>query len=909
MPCQMKRTNSLKNDNNRIFLQYTVLFCIFAAGIFCALIIFQRSFMQFRDAYTQGAFRLLELRNQAGSLARGDGFSFWSWYEGPGIDEPLDNFIEAGMIAGALFPQKYVELGLTAAALFRMYLGGIAFILMGKEVGLSRRQNLIGSLLYVFSACFIGMAIRQSEMLLNAYLFPLLVCTAERVYKKKNPLPFMLVVAYYTAVAIYNAYMSAIVIIIYILIRYWHYNDKFDGKEYALTAGRFMLYGVLGILLSAFTSLFSIETLRRASSDSSLDPFGLLFDGHQYAVFGKMLLGSAATYDYVDIGIPILIIMLLPVAACRCTRKTTNIIMFIMLFVMMMFPFFNSMFNGFGYVSFRWSYMLLFFAVWSGAEQFDAEVLKDKKAIAAAFAGLCAAVLWAVGPNLAGETNIGLSGKFFWLVQLLAGLALLIVLNHIRKTGRISKGTTAMVLIISCGALSLGWSAGFYGNRENFAEVGTVHNQLEKSTLRVSDQIGDEGFYRVDSVDGINRHAELRFPANENIWWKSNNLFIYNSRIPETLTAFNVELGNSYGYARRVYMLSNENRMGLDFLYGVRYFLGNDTKKKGHANSDNYAGYGFEPVKSIDGVAVYKNKYDTGLGFVYDKAVSEEEFKKLDSLNKEEALMQAAVIPEEELKDIENVKLVSADELEYDIKDIDYKIAKNDGLKIEEGKIKAEKEDASLTLKADDIPDCQLMLSFDNLRRNADGDDNGSSYEINAGDGKVKREIEVIKSRQGVDDLLNHDLNMGHYKGDAEIKLVFERKGTYTFDGIHLYAMSTGLFDKYAKECTDRSLKVSDYDGNSVKGTVESDKDGILFLSIPVHRCWDIYIDGEKAEPIEDMNLTFIGAYVPAGKHEVVLKYNNRFVKAGSLITVLSSLGIAMLLIKERKTRRNQTAD
>lgn len=909
MPCQMERTNSIKSDNKRIFLQYSVLFCIFAAGIFCALIIFQRSFMQFRDAYTQGVFRLLELRNQAGSILSGDGFSFWSWYEGPGIDEPLENFIEAGMIVGALFPQKYIELGLTAAALFRMYLGGIAFILLGKEVGLSRRQNLIGSLLYVFSACFIGMAVRQSEMLLNAYLFPLLVWAAERVYKNKSPLPFILVVAYYTAVAIYNAYMSAIVIIIYILIRYWHYHDKFDGKEYASIAGRFALYGVLGILLSAFTSLFSIETLRRASSDSSLDPFGLLFDGHQYAVFGKMLLGSAATYDYVDIGIPILIIMFIPVAVYRCTRKTTNIIMFIILFVMMMFPFFNSMLNGFGYVSFRWSYMLLFFAVWSGIEQFDADILKDRKAIAAAFAGLCAAGLWAVGPYIAGETKIGLSGKFFWLVQLAAGLTLLFVLIHIRKIGHISKGVTALVLIISCGALSLGWSAGFYGNRDNFAKVGTVHKQLEKSTLRVSDLIEDDGFYRVDSVDGINRHAELRFPANENIWWKTNNLFIYNSRIPETLTDFNVELGNSYGYARRVYMLSNENRMGLDFLYGVRYFLGNDTKKKGYKNSDNYAGYGFELEKNIDGVEVYKNKYDAGLGFVYDKAITESDFAEMDSLIKEQAMMQAAVIPAEELKNTKGIRAVSADELEYDIQDIDYKITKIDGLKIDEGKIKAKKENASMTLKAEDIPDCQLMLSFDNLRRNADGDDSGSSYEINAGDGKVKREIEVLKSRQGVDDLLNHDLNMGHYKGAAEIKVVFERKGTYTFDGIHLYAMSTGLFNKYAKELTGRSFKVKEYSENSVKGTVESDKDGILFLSIPVHKCWDIYIDGEKAEPIEDMNLTFTGAYVPAGRHEVMLKYNNRYVKLGSLITALSILCIIVLLRKERNIRNNQTED
>ena len=899
----MKRANSLEIDNKKIFLQYSVLFCIFAAGIFCALIIFQRSFMQFRDAYTQGVFRLLELRNQAASIAKGEGFSFWSWYEGTGMDEPLDNFIELGFFAGALFPQKYVELGLTVAALFRMYLGGIAFILMGKEAGLSRRQNLIGSLLYVFSACFIGMAVRQSEMLLNAYLFPLLVWTAERVYKKKSPLPFILVVAYYTAVAIYNAYMSAIIIVIYILLRYWHYNDSFDGKNYASTIWRFVLYGVIGIMLSAFTSVFSIATIQRASADNSLDPFGILFDKHQYAVFGKMILGSATTYDYDDIGIPIAILMLLPVAVSKCSRKKTNVIMFIMLFAMMMFPFFNSMFNGFSYVSFRWSYMLLLFAVWSGVEQFDITALSEKRNIALAFIGLFAAGAWAVGPYLLGETSIGLSGKFFWMVQIIAGLSLLLLFNHIRKAGEISKRATLIVLIISFVSLSLGWSAGFYGNRNNFAEVGTVHKQLEKSTLRVSDQIQDEGFYRVDSVDGINRHAELRFPANENIWWKSNNLFIYNSRIPETLTGFNVELGNSYGYARRVYMLSNENRMGLDYLYGVRYYLGNDTKKKGYKDSDYYVGYGFEPVKDIDGVKIYKNKYDVGLGFVYDKAITEGDFEKLDSLYKEQALMQAAVVPEDEMGDTGNTVITDADKLEYDVKDLPYEIAKQDGLTVEEGKIEAKKEDASMTILAKDIPDCQLMVSFDNLLRNARGNENGGSYEIYASDGKVKREVEVLKSRQGVDDLVNHDLNMGHHKGNAEIKIVFERKGTYTFDGIHLYAMSTALYDKYAKADEENRFKVNDYDERRVKGTVDSAEGGILFLSIPVHAGWDVYIDGEKVEMIDDLNLTFTGAYVPAGKHDVELKYNNRFVKIGSLITFFSAVCLVLLLHKERRNK------
>jgi uncharacterized membrane protein YfhO len=901
----MRKTNNSENDNKRIFLQYSVLFCIFTAGIFCALIIFQRSFMQFRDSYTQGVFRLLEVRNQARSIASGEGFSFWSWYEGPGMDEPLENFIEPGMIVGALFPQKFVELGLTVAALFRMYLGGIAFILLGRETGLSRRQNLIGSLFYVFSACFIGMAVRQSEMLLNAYLFPLLVWTAERVYKNKSPLPFILTVAFYTAIAIYNAYMSAIVIVIYILIRYWHYNDKFEAKEYLSIVGRFMLYGILGILLSAFTSLFSIATLRRASTDSSIDPVGLLFSKQDYAEFGKIFLGSATTYDYLDIGIPVLLLMLIPVAISRCTKKSTNTIMFIILFVMMMFPFFNSMFNGFGYVSFRWSYTFLLFAVLTGVEQFDASVLKDKKSIALALIGLLVIGIWAVGPNLIGWTSIGISGKFFWLVQLSAGLVLLLVLNHIRKTGQISKRTTAFVLLISFGALSLGWSAGFYGNRNNFAKIGTVHKNLEKSTLRVSNQIEDEGFYRIDSVDGINRHAELRFPANENIWWESNNLFIYNSRIPETLTDFNVQLGNSYGYARRVYVLSNENRAGLDYLYGVRYYLGSDSKKKGFEDSDNYAGYGFELYKTIDGVKVYKNKYDVGLGFVYEKAISEDEFEALDSLYKEQAMMQAAVVSEDEMKDIEDTNLVKADALEYDVKDLPYEIVAQDGLTIEDGKITAKGKDASFTIKVKDIPDSQLVVSFDNLVRHIKQIKDGASYEVYASDGKVTRKAIVQRSRQGVDNLVNHDLNLGYQSGDAEIKITFERDGVYTFDGIHIHAMSTPLYDKHAKECMENCFKVTEYDEKKVSGTVESDKGGILFLSIPVHAGWDVYIDGEKAELIDDLNLTFTGAYVSAGKHEVMLKYDNKYVKIGSLISLICA-GIIVLVLRRDRIRRKQ---
>ena len=168
-----------RKEGFKVFLFYTVLFCIFTACIFAVLILFHRSFIQFHDAYKQGAFRLVELQNQLHNIRSGNGFLFWSWYEGPGLDEPLENFVDPCAILGSMFPPRYLELGFTFAALLRMYLSGLAFLIMGREVRLADRQNLIGAVLYVFSACFIGLALRQSEHLINAYLFPLLIASVD----------------------------------------------------------------------------------------------------------------------------------------------------------------------------------------------------------------------------------------------------------------------------------------------------------------------------------------------------------------------------------------------------------------------------------------------------------------------------------------------------------------------------------------------------------------------------------------------------------------------------------------------------------------------------------------------------------------------------------------------------------
>jgi len=81
----------------------------------------------------------------------------------------------------------------------------------------------------------------------------------------------------------------------------------------------------------------------------------------------------------------------------------------------------------------------------------------------------------------------------------------------------------------------------------------------------------------------------------------------------------------------------------------------------------------------------------------------------------------------------------------------------------------------------------------------------------------------------------------------------------------------------------------------------------VLFLSIPVHESWDIYVDGVKTEPVENVNITFKGVFVPAGSHEIELVYNNRYVKAGCLLTLLGLVITAFIIRREKRSGDRQS--
>ena len=867
----MKNLRPLKSTSSTI-LTYTILFIVLMAGIFALFILQGRSFVNNSDAYDQGYFWTAEMGNSLRSLFGGDGYPLWSWDRGPGLDTklPIDPF----MVIASLFPAGKIELGYTIAIILRLYFAGIAFIFFCKEVYLDNYKALIGALCYVSSSYTINVSLVQGQFIDLFILFPLLVMSVDRIYKGKSPVPFMLIVGITTGINYYLAYMAAIGIIIYIVFRYFAYKE-FRLKDYLIFIGRFTVYGIVGIMISAIYVYVTIKTVSGASTGES-PALSLFYDMPHYLGSMKRFVSAGYTFGYKYIGIPILLILVLPAFKGKPSIKATHVIMSIIMILMALTPFCGSMFNAFSYETKRWFFMLIFFLTWCAVEHLDLDELAKWRNVIIMLLWWCVLTFTTLGFAYLDITgNLKLRELAFIGGNLAAGFVMIIFIalgGRVIKSIRIRQTLLTLAVI---GTLVIVWNCSFLHRiDEKYFRYGEINKQLEESTQRAGALIKDDGFYRIDMVDWINAHLKADQPVNENLWWRSNTIYLYDSKIPSRLSEFNRLLGNNMGYSKRVYVQSNGNRMGLDFLYGIKYFLGDDIKND-RLGADAYAGYAFDYMDELDGVRVFKSRYDSSLGFLYDKYMTESEFQKLSRLEREQALLQALVVPDDEVEIMDETMQITADDIETDINDVPYEIIDTDGITVDGNSFTADAKDASMTLYVGGVENSQLVVSFDNLRRVNDAGEDIGNFKLKCKSSKLQSEASNKKNNQTIAGIVDYDLNMGYYDSyDGTLKIKVTEPGRYEFDKLYVSAMSTENFDKYANERCESVYEVTDRRSDKVTGTINAKEDGYMFLSIPVNTNWNVYIDGGQVAEIHNANIAFFATPVTKGTHKVELRYD-----------------------------------
>ena len=88
-------------------------------------------------------------------------------------------------------------------------------------------------------------------------------------------------------------------------------------------------------------------------------------------------------------------------------------------------------------------------------------------------------------------------------------------------------------------------------------------------------------------------------------------------------------------------------------------------------------------------------------------------------------------------------------------------------------------------------------------------------------------------------------------------------------------------------------MVISAFNDTHISASVDSDREGLMFTSIPYNSGWDVYVDGAKTKT-RGFYDAFLAFEVKPGIHEIEFKYHSPGFGAGILITLVS---IALFLI------------
>lgn len=936
---------------SRQVLVYTALFLVTALCTYALFLVLPRTFLSNADGNIDGIAQQYpvysEIKRSIGGLLTGQS---WSWDLGLGDDALMEfstKILNPLTYLVILFPQKYLDIGFTLMVLISQYLSGLAFIVFGRKIGFNYVQNVYGGICYAFCGWIIQSILRQGTFLIATILFPLLILGVEKILRRESPLPFIMSVTAYAIYSMQWAYTSGIAVILYVAVRLIA-SAKDEGRGIKNPILRLVSSGIAGIMIAGPVLIWNIYKVSGTTVGSTVeDP--IFYSLSQYIEIPTgFFLTTPTTNAYTVLGMPSICIILIPVALKGIKERKPQAIMALGLFILSLLPITGSIFNGFSYSVGRWYYILAFFMIWSCIDRLNVATFKDSKNIKLMRSWIAVLAAWGIGVCylLLGIID---SPK---ALSILAGVLTAAMFIAILSKGDVEKNRKynmllAAVLIVNIVAyVNTNLFPGLGGQIHTLCQVGRIESDFSNSTQRIGAtlQQQEDGFYRIDQVDGYTDTRIARVRANENMYFGNRSIYTYLSTMSKSWHKFNKAVGNNAGYFDRTTSYSNDNREGLDYLLGVRYFLGNSPDKKPGAN--DYAGYGFETYKTIDGIDVLKNKYDAGLGVTYESYITESELKEYAPLEREQVMLQTAVVPDDAAESIEEssaLKHSLKSEIRTDVEEISVQLSDFNNIDHEttqDGGVLSVHNDGStagsFNITLPDLNNCRVMLAFEGfIRDDCDFDTElklkGKTFKGNkfaetvkrasyVDDEKFKIEVkygDVVKAaqmrkgkNQGFADIENFYINLGYFdKIEGAVSVNIDRVGIYNYKAIKAYAVPMDIYDEAVSKLEDRALEIYEFDGKSVKGGVKADSDSLLYLSLLESDGWTFYLDGERLsrdKVIKDTNIAFTGVLIPEGNHTIEMKYQTPFLLQG---TIMSLLGVALAFIISRRKEKSITQD
>jgi len=778
----------------------------------------------------------------------------WGWYDfsiGMGTDIVqyiYQWYMEPLNLFYAFFDAKAAETVYAVLLFVRLYLCGISFLILTSLFEKNYMARVTGALVYVFSGYTLFTGTKAAPFLVAMILLPLIFESAERVRCGKSPVRFMLLIAYSAVFSFYFLFMNSILLAIYVL------TDVFARKEKLHVAVRYIAgligYYLVGLCIGCVTFLSSVAGFLGSSrSGGARNVMSFLhYDLEYYKALGLNMFHPSITHDYwAVIGFsPFVFLSVLMLLRRKDMIATRLKWGWLVCLAGVCAPLFGCLMNGGKVANNRWLYALV----------------------------------------LVGAITV--SSTYQNITDWLGGLFGCGAEKTMKKVGMVL-WNLCLLSTIAMGGYQL-FSENGEGFVTEFHKKGSGYRVMTNSSNMEMSGIDDTSLYRVDNT---------KTPKTASSAWVEGG---YHGLVTNA-SGYSREMAEYYRFFENTGVFTSFRLAGMDnatiltTLAGVKYY----TVPEGQ---EARIPYGYEHVKG----KIYQNKNAVPFSYGYDTFITESEAEKMTPVQKQEAVLQAAIVDEATASELSAQGLgeTTAKDIDTGSEELSFELTLQDGISVsEDGTLyRTSKENAGFDMEIRDIPGAgEIYIEWKGLEI-LSGDVTAATIEMRENDvvmSNVSFQKKHATYSSGND---TYAANVGYSEKDVrKIHVSFTKKAEYKVDEIKVYYLPLTGYEAKLEERTKEALHVTSWTDNRIVGDVKAQKQRLLCLPVIYSDGWKVKVNG-KEQMLCKVNLMYCGVLLEEGENEICLTYETPMLKIGVLLSLLGwVMFIIVLRMRKRKSR------
>ncbi len=779
-------------------------------------------------------------------------------------------------LLSVLVPFRYAEAAYNVVVVLRVYAAGLTFAYCCKKVmGAKPWTVRIGMVVYAFCGWAIFVAARHPHFMTAMVYTPLLVAGLDAVLRDKKPYLFMASIFLSALTGYYFLYMETLFLLIYACIRVRSLHKEGYAKYVLAYGAKTAVYYLIGALAASIVLVPLVVAQWNSSRPSNVNVERLFVID---PTFVRSVLTDSIAGMNGWVQLRMAAIVLPAVAVLAVTKMKYGAYFRVglgLLTAVLIIPFGSLLFNGFGYVSQRWTFLFAFALAFFVTHALPHMIVPSKRN-RIAYVAITVIYGYVVFSHKGGSVIYWVGFGFL--------VATIVCLSAPVKNEKVVAGF--LTLIVMANLVGNMWMV-FDGRGGLYASEFT---EMEEAAGRYASVPVAKDFkgYGTGFVREVNEEAL----PNASMLKGYHGVSEYYSMMNPSYTAgmLGLENGTQSPFYWKVKDL--DDRAALHALTGVRYIV-----TEGKSNRPIPYGYSAaqEKGRGKRRKSLYYNQYSLPIAFAYDKAISIEDYEEMDGLRKQEALLQAVALPNGHAN-------TRADSLRFEATQITGKNTVLEGVEWKDGTLSVLQAGASITMDFEGLANSETyvrVLGYDNPIF--------AEAQIVVEGGGARKKIKAVFAQNGFYFGRNDYLvNLGYSEQPRnQVKLTFAQPGTYALGDVQVHCYPMDAYPSQVQTLAEHTLENMTVGTNRVKGEINLDGDHILFFSIPYSGGWSATVDGKEQKPLQTGG-GFMALPMSAGSHTVEMSYVTPGLVAGIW---LSLLGVCLFIATCRYQKRGGKKD